>query len=226
MRTAVLCNYAEAERGGLTDKAFRIESLWIILCIFPNKIQHFLQSTGGGNANPIMYVSLICKTTVSKIKCCRRKHCSSTAAFNLQYLKALCSYQKPTLFSHFIMTNCKTRDYSMTNESLNSHLPTQVSHCFTCSPPTLCALEYLLTWCASKQDGSPCHTVKPSWQDTGHSPLLTLVDKRVFLIAFSSLVPLSSLIGCHSQRVHLHFHVQYQGLPSGWLGMRKAQIIS
>lgn len=88
---------------------------------------------------------LICKTTVSMIKRCRRKHCSITAAFNLQYLKALCSYRKATLFSHFIMTNCKTRDYSMTNESLNSHLPTQVSQCFTHSPPTPCAVECLLS---------------------------------------------------------------------------------
>lgn len=108
-----------------------------------------------------MSVSLICKATVSMIKCCRRKHCSSTAALNLQYLKALCSYRKPTLFSHFIMTNCKTRDYSMTNESLNSHLPTQVSQYFTCSPPTLCALEHLLS----------LHLIclKTGWQHTPHS---------------------------------------------------------
>lgn len=77
-----------------TEKAFRIESLWTILCLFPNKTQHFLQSTGAGNANPIMYVSLICKTTVSMIKCRRRKHCWSTVALNLQYLKSLCSYQR------------------------------------------------------------------------------------------------------------------------------------
>lgn len=88
---------------------------------------------------------LICKTTVSMIKHCRRKHCSRTAALNLQYLKALCSYRKATPFSHFITTNCKTRDYSMTNESLNSHLLTQVSHCFTRSLPTLCILEHLLS---------------------------------------------------------------------------------
>lgn len=44
----------------LTEKAFRIESiesLWTILCLLPNKIQHFLQSTGAGNTNLIMYVS-------------------------------------------------------------------------------------------------------------------------------------------------------------------------
>lgn len=41
----------------LTKKAFRIESFWTVLCLFPNKIQHYLQSTGAGNANPIMYVS-------------------------------------------------------------------------------------------------------------------------------------------------------------------------
>lgn len=135
---------------------------------------------------------LICKTTVPMIKCCRRKHCSSTAAFNLQDLKALYSYRKATPFSHFITTNCKTRDYRMTNESLNSHLPTQVSQCFTRSPPTLCALEHLLSLApgsASKQDGSTHHTAKSVWQGTGRSPLLILVDKRAFLIAFSSLVP-------------------------------------
>lgn len=41
----------------LTEKAFRIESFWTILCLFPNNIQHFLQSRRAGNANPIMYVS-------------------------------------------------------------------------------------------------------------------------------------------------------------------------
>lgn len=106
---------------------------------------------------------LICKTTVPMIKCCRRKHCSSTAAFNLQDLKALYSYRKATPFSHFITTNCKTRDYRMTNESLNSHLPTQVSQCFTRSPPTLCALEHLLGPAPDlPQNRMAAHTTQPN----------------------------------------------------------------
>jgi len=149
------------------------------------------------------------------INSCGRHHCSNTAAFSPWYLKSLFSYQKATLFPLFITTHRKTRDYSMTNESLNSHLPTQVSHYFTRSHRTA---EHC-SWSASKWDHwEPQHT--PRYKNVpdktlGTSCLLMLLHKRVFSIAFLLFHRQVSLAPNHrkiTKRVHFYFQVQCQGL--------------
>lgn len=211
-----------------TEKAFRTEPLWTILCLFPNKIQHFLQSTGAGNANPVMYVSLICKTTVSVIECCRRKHCSSTVAFNLQYLKSLCSYQRQLFL---LISARQTAKQETTAWLMNPSIPICQHKSVSVSPacPQPFAL-WRVCWAL--------HLIRlrTGWQHTPHSQIflaghwtLSLaytVRQKGISDSFLFSCSIVNFIGCKSQRVHLHFHVQYQGLPSGLLGMRQAQIIS
>lgn len=79
----------------------------------------------------------------------------------------------------------------MTNESLNSHLPTQVSQHFTRSPPALRTLERLLSPAPDlPQNRMAAHATQPNLPGRALDTLPCL-DKRVCLIAFSSLGPLS-----------------------------------
>lgn len=194
-------------------------SLWAILWLLQKRKKKRCSSSlsvikRASQSFPITYVSLTCHM-ILMINSCGRHHCPNTVDFSPWYLKSLFSYQKATLFPLFITTHRKTRDSSMTNESLNSHLPTQVSHYFTRLHPTA----EQCSWSASKWDHwVPQHT--PHYKTVpdkalGTSCLLMLLHKRVFSIAFLLFHSQVSLAPNHrkiTKRVHFYFQVQYQDL--------------
>lgn len=164
----------------------------------------------------------------SVIECCRRKHCSSTVAFNLQYLKSLCSYQRQLFL---LISARQTAKQETTAWLMNPSIPICQHKSVSVSParPQPFAL-WRVCWAL--------HLIRlrTGWQHTPHSQIflaghwtLSLaytVRQKGISDSFLFSCSIVNFIGCKSQRVHLHFHVQYQGLPSELLGMRQAQIIS